>query len=93
MEHGVRKRAVGSRQLTGLTQHLVSTSSDLKLDQQIHSDETRKGGLEAALFSSVARVNLYFGVDPLFENELLVLLEFITVLQALVFILTDHLAA
>jgi hypothetical protein len=55
--------------------------------------ETKKGGPEAAFFSSAARVNLYLGVDPLFEDKLLVLLELITVLQALVLILTDHLTS
>jgi hypothetical protein len=47
----------------------------------------------AAFFSSVTRVDLYLGVDPLFEDELLVLLELITVLQALVLILADHLTS
>ena len=39
------------------------------------------------------KVNLYLGVDSLFEDELLVLLELITVLQALVLILADHLTS
>jgi hypothetical protein len=37
------------------------------------------------------RVWLYFGVNPLFEDELLVFFELFTVFQALVLILTDHL--
>ena len=52
--------------------------------------DQKKAALRPPFFSSVARVNLYLGVDPLFEDELLVLLELITVLQALVLILADH---
>ena len=48
---------------------------------------------EAAFFSSVAKVNLHLGVDPQLEDELLILLELITVLQALVLILADHLTS
>ena len=55
--------------------------------------ETKKRRPHGRLFSSVARVDLYLGVDPLFEDELLVLLELITVLQALVLILADHLTS
>ncbi len=55
--------------------------------------QTKKGGPEAAFFSSVATVNLYLGVDPQLEDELLILLELITVLQALVLILADHLTS
>ena len=55
--------------------------------------DNKKSGPEAAFFSSVVNVNLYLGVDPLFEDELLVLLELITVLQALVLVLAHQLAA
>jgi hypothetical protein len=70
----------------------ASSICNLKLDRQTHIDETKKGGPVAALFSTT-RVKLYLGVDPLFEDELLVLLELITVLQALVLILADHLTS
>ena len=69
-------------------QHL---KSETRLTHSYRRD--KKGGPEAALFSSTSRANLYLGVDPLFEDEFLVLLELITVLQALVLILADHLAS
>ena len=42
------------------------------------------------LFISPVGVQLYFGVDPLFENQLLVLFELVTVFQALVLVLADQ---
>jgi hypothetical protein len=43
------------------------------------------------LFCSGVRVSLYLGIDSLFEDNLLVFLELITVFKALVFILADQL--
>ena len=42
------------------------------------------------LFISAVGVYLYFGVNPLFENQLLVLFELVTVFQALVLVLADQ---
>ena len=46
---------------------------------------------EGRLFFIAVRVWLYLGVNPLFEDELLVFFELFTVFQALVLVLTDHL--
>jgi hypothetical protein len=65
---------------------------NLKLDRQTHIEEKKRRPCGRPFFST-ARVKLYLGVDPLFEDELLVLLELVTVLQALVLILADHLTS
>jgi hypothetical protein len=53
------------------------------------SNLDKKRRPEGRLFSTAVRVQLYFGVNSLFENQLLVLFEFITVFQTLVLVLAD----
>lgn len=42
------------------------------------------------LFLSAVGVQLYLGINSLFENQLLVLFELVTVFQALVLVLADQ---
>ena len=68
---------------------LLGSTSERHGNQTLNPN--KKGDPKAALFFIAVRVWLYLGVNPLFEDELLVFFELFTVFQAFVLVLTDHL--